>query len=412
MSGSPNDVCFAILTAGALKLYRSFSKTTFALLLPAIVCLTWLSLSLALAGAPEVKASAAILVDAETGQVLWSRNADARRPMASTTKIMTALLALEHGQLEKVVTVPAGVDQIPESSFHLIPGEKMTLRDLLLATVVRSANDAAVVVGREVAGSDAAFVEMMNRRAAELGMRDTAFKNPNGLHDKGHYSTARDLAILARAAICLPLFNEMCATRSIVIERAASKDELVQNKARFLRDYAFADGIKSGYTRQAGACYVGSATRDGWRLVSVVMNSPNTSAETQALMEYGFKGFERVTLARAGDEGTTVGLKDGNPSRLPLLLDSDLTCCVPRGSGPARTKVEIGYIPVPLNRGDKVGEMVALVGDRPVARVGLIAAADVSERGARSRAFLAAMALFPFGYVALRRSQYGDANNG
>jgi len=129
-------------------------------------------------------------------------------------------------------------------------------------------------------------------------------------------------------------------------------------------------------------------------------------------MEYGFKGFERVTLARAGEEGTTVGLKDGNPSRLPLLLDADLTCCVPRGSGPARTKVEIGYIPVPLNGGDKVGEMVALVGDRPVARVGLVASSDVAERGSRSRAFLAAMALFPFGYVALRRSQYGDAHHG
>lgn len=367
-------------------------------------------LSLLIAGAPVaaeqpvVEGAAAILVDADSGQVLWSRNAHARKPMASTTKVMTTLLALELGNLDDVVTIPKGVDKIQESSFHLIPGEKMTLRDLLYATMVRSANDAAVVVGRHIAGSDAGFIRLMNQRARQLGMKDTAFKNPNGLHASGHYSSVHDLAVLAREAASIPMFNALCSTRSHFVKREKSKDELLVSKVKFLKDYEGADGMKTGYTRQAGRCFIGSATRGGWRLISVVLKSPDPGKDTVTLMDHGFSQFERVTLASAGEEFSTVKVPGGSPRDLPLVLENDLVACVLKGQEPEQPLVEIGYVQIPINRGDKIGEVVARVQGKPVARATLVAATDVVETRGRSSALLIfGMAVVPAAYVAVRR---------
>ncbi|BCW98330.1 MAG: serine-type D-Ala-D-Ala carboxypeptidase [Armatimonadota bacterium] len=359
------------------------------------------------AGGPAVSASSAIIVDARSGQVLWSKNAAVRRPMASTTKVMTALLALELGNLDDVVTVPEGVEQIPEMSFHLIPGEKLTLRQLLYAVMVRSANDAAVVVARHIGGTEEHFVELMNLRARQLGLRDTQFRNPNGLHAEGHFSTAADLARLAREAIATPGFNEFCSTRSIVIERPMSQDRLLRNTARFLRDYPGADGIKTGYTRQAGRCFIGSATINGWRVITVVLNSVDAGADTRALMDYAFARFAPRTLAKAGDIHSRVRVAGGDPEELPLAVNSDLVVCVPRTGGVVRKLVELRRLEPPLNRGDRVGDLVVEVDGRPVQRVALVAADDVQPRRLRNPLFLAVLGSFPAGYVCLRRSRNG-----
>lgn len=369
------------------------------------VCLTAGAVSAA--DGPAVSASSAIVVDARSGQVLWSKNAAVRRPMASTTKVMTALLALELGNLDDVVTVPAGVQQIPEMSFHLIPGEKLTLRQLLYAVMVRSANDAAVVVARHIGGTEEHFVELMNLRARQLGLQDTQFRNPNGLHAEGHYSTAADLARLAREAIATPGFNEFCSTRSIVIERPMSQDRLLRNTARFLRDYPGADGIKTGYTRQAGRCFIGSATVNGWRVITVVLNSVDAGADTRALMDYAFARFAPRTLAKAGDIHSRVRVAGGDPEELPLAVDSDLVVCVPRSGGAVKKLVELRKLEPPLNRGDRVGDLVVEVDGRPVQRVALVAADDVQPRRSRNLLFLAVLSSFPAGYVYLRRSRNG-----
>jgi len=358
-------------------------------------------------GGPAVSASSAIAVDARGGQVLWSKNASVRRPMASTTKIMTALLALELGDPDEVITVPKGVERIPEMSFHLIPGEKLTLRDLLYAMMVRSANDAAAVVARHIGGTEERFVELMNLRAKELGLRDTHFRNPSGLHAEGHYSTAADLARLAREAIATPGFNELCSIRSIVIERTASRDRLLRNTARFLREYPGADGIKTGYTRQAGRCFVGSATVDGWRVITVVLNSADAGADTRAIMDYAFARFAPRTLAKAGDIHSRVRVAGGEPEELPLALESDVVVCVPRGGGKLRKLVELRGLEPPVNRGDRVGDLIVEVDGRPVQRIALVAARDVAPRRSRNPLFLAVLGSFPAGYVFVRRSRNG-----
>ncbi len=359
------------------------------------------------AAGPVVAASSAIIVDARSGQVLWSKNAAVRRPMASTTKVMTALLALELGDLDDVVTVPSGVERIPEMSFHLIPGEQLTLRQLLYAVMLRSANDAAVVVARHVGGSEEGFVDLMNRRARQLGLKGTQFRNPNGLHAEGHYSTAADLARLAREAVATPGFDEFCSTRSIVIERAMSQDRLLRNTARFLRDYPGADGIKTGYTRQAGRCFIGSATVDGWRLISVVLNSPDAGADTRALMDYAFSHFAPSTMAKAGDIHRRVRVAGGDPEELPVAVESDVVVCVPKKGGAVRKLTELRNLELPVRRGDRVGDLVVEVDGKPVQRVALVAAADVRERRVRSPFFLAALSSLPAGYVFMRRSREG-----
>ncbi|MCC6483284.1 MAG: D-alanyl-D-alanine carboxypeptidase [Armatimonadetes bacterium] len=353
---------------------------------------------------PAVKAASAILVDAVTGQVIFAKNEHTRRPNASTTKVMTVLLALEHGKLDDQVAAPGVVKDIPESSFHLLPGEKLSLLDLLYAACVRSANDAAWAIAEHVGGTVPKFVEMMNARAREIGMKDTQFKNPNGLNAPGHYSSAYDLALLTREAIKTPLFNELVNTRSITIDRSSSQDKLLRARSKFLLHYPGADGIKSGYTRQAGHCYIGAATENGWRLISVVLKSSSAGEDTKALMSYGFKHFERLQLAKAGARYTEVEVPNAHPEKLPLILQDDLSVVAPKGrSKSVKTRLDIAYVRPPINKGDVVGYAVASGGSSEV-RVPLLAAEDAREARNNLLGFLAVGACLPLGYAGIRRA--------
>lgn len=353
---------------------------------------------------PRILAASAILVDADTGQVIYAKNEHVRRPNASTTKVMTVLLALEHGNLDETVSAPKEVTRIPESSFHLVPGEKLPLIDLLYAACVRSANDAAWAIAAKLGPGVPKFVNTMNARAKELGMKDTHFKNPNGLNAAGHYSSAYDLALLTREALKLPLFNQLVNTRAITIARTSSQDKLLKARSRFLLHYPGADGVKSGYTRQAGYCYIGSATINGWRLISVVLKSSNAGEDTRALMSYGFDHFERVTLARAGAHYGDIELQDARPSRLPLILKTDLAVVVPKGrAGDLKPRLDIGYVNVPLNKGDVVGRVV-VSGSTGQAQAELIAGEDARVAGRGLAGFLAIGACIPFGYAGVKRA--------
>lgn len=328
---------------------------------------------------PAIKGQSAVLLDAETGQTLWSLNANVRRPMASTTKVMTVVLALERGNLDDVVTAPKGIDQIPASSLHIKPGEKLTLRELVYAAIIRSANDASALIGTHIAGSTPEFVKMMNERAADLGVKDTQFKNANGLNAQGHYSTAHDLAILTRHALTVPLFNEICATKVMTLESRKTGDRLLKSRARFLMHYPGADGVKSGYTRQAGYCYIGSATSGGWRLVSVVLKSSNAGADTKAMMDHGFGQFERRVVAKAGTRQAEVEVPGGRPRRVGLILRDDLHVCVKKGAKPEPPEVAAGELEPPIAKGAEVGRLVAKAGGRPFGQASLVAEEEVKK---------------------------------
>ena len=235
----------------------------------------------AVAEAVEVSATACVLMDADSGRVLYEKNGRQRMLIASTTKLMTALVALEQGTLTDVVTVTAS-HMAEGSSMYLRAGEKLTLEELLYGLLLCSGNDAALAL-TACAGGPEPFVALMNEKAAALGMTRTSFANPNGLDAEGHYSTARDMAVLAAAAMEEPTFRRICSSRSVTIGQRT-----MENHNRLLRQVEGCIGLKTGYTKAAGRTLVSCAERCGCRLIAVTLRDSNDWADHAALYEYGF----------------------------------------------------------------------------------------------------------------------------
>ncbi|MFW6157053.1 MAG: D-alanyl-D-alanine carboxypeptidase family protein, partial [Armatimonadota bacterium] len=221
--------------------------------------------------APELDCSAAVVIDPETRQFIYEHNADERLFPASLTKMMTALLVAEAGDLHRTVTISQRAATVGESSMNLTAGEELKVEHILMGALLPSANDAAVACAEAVSGSLEEFVELMNERARQLGMTNTRFANPHGLHDENHYSTARDMAILALHVMGrAELRPIVCRQEAIVPWPGKPHDRKLLNRNRLLEQWPDADGVKTGYTRQAGDCLAASAYVDGWRLISVV----------------------------------------------------------------------------------------------------------------------------------------------
>ena len=238
---------------------------------------------------PLVRGRAAILVDAGSGRVLWARRAHARLPIASTTKIMTGLLALERLEPRELVTVPHGILRIPLVREGLRPGERVQARKLLIGLLVFSGNDDAATLADAVAGSRGAFVRLMNRRAHELGLRDTHFSNPSGVIDRGNRSSAADLAALARYAMRDAEFRRIVRTKIAHVRwHAPTFEKVYVNKNPLLFSYRGADGVKTGWTTVARHCIVASARRGRVRLVAVVLGSNDAAGAARRLLDFGF----------------------------------------------------------------------------------------------------------------------------
>jgi D-alanyl-D-alanine carboxypeptidase (penicillin-binding protein 5/6) len=266
----------------------------------------------------DIRGEAAILIDADTGSVLFEKNANEKLYPASTTKIMTCLLALEYGHLDDVVTVPKSITKLPKDSslVPLKPGEKMTLRDLLYGLMICSGNDAAVSIAVKVAGSVDKFVAMMNQRAQQLGCTNTSFKNPHGYQNKAHYTTARDLALIAREALKNEAFRQIVSATSYTVPKTnksrkrklVTTDLMLADSSPFY--YPYEIGVKTGHHSKSGQCFVGAAVKDGVTLISVTLKSSKSGMwnDTRRLMEYGFAQYAAAspdalaTAAPASDE--------------------------------------------------------------------------------------------------------------
>lgn len=247
--------------------------------------------------APNISAGQAILIDGKTGKVLYEKNPDARAYPASTTKIMTALLVLEtlekyDSPLDQKVTVPDEAVGVEGSSLYLKKGEEIYLEDLLYGMMLHSGNDAAVALSIIGAGNEDAFVKRMNERAVELHCKNTNFLNPNGLYDDNHYTTARDMSIIAREAMSHKEFRTIVGTRSWDADRKNNTFEHFYNKNKTVRQFKGGNGIKIGFTKASGRTLVASSERGGKELICVVMRAPNWFNDAYTLMEYGFKRLE------------------------------------------------------------------------------------------------------------------------
>jgi D-alanyl-D-alanine carboxypeptidase len=271
-------------------------------------------------GPPRVKARAAVLADESTGQVLFERNATAARAMASTTKVMTALLTLERLDERRVVVIGAGPPRVGEESLRLHKGERLTVRQLLLGLLVKSANDAGVALAEAVDGSEAAFVRRMNRKAAALRLAATHYVTPYGLDRPGHQTSARDLGRLWEAAMRRADFRTLVATRAARIPGGPLSLRRFVTTNQLLGSYRWTVGGKTGFTNRAGRCLVASASRGGRRLVAVALGSPDAFADVQAMFEYGFSRFVRARLAQRGQP---VSLAPGRPAELQAGADVD-----------------------------------------------------------------------------------------
>ena len=239
--------------------------------------------------APNVKAPAAIVMDAGTGRVLWAKREHMRRPIASTTKIMTALVAMEHLRPNEIVRVTRKASRVPYGE-GLKAGERVPAWKLYYGLLLASANDTAVALAEAAGGTRERFLKLMNEKARALGLRHTHYRSASGLIDEGNYSTVRDLAMLTRHALRVPRFREIVATK---LKRVWWKPpvwaKLYENHNKLLWRYAGADGVKTGWTRAAGPCLVASATRNGIQLITVVLDSPDHYRDTIHLLDYGFR---------------------------------------------------------------------------------------------------------------------------
>jgi len=300
-----------------------------------LVCFSLFFCFSATASALTVDAASCILIDAATGRVLFENNAHQALPPASTTKMLTALLALESGMdLSEQITLPEDFVNVGESGINLKAGETLSMEDLLYALMLRSANDAAQAIAISVSGSEEAFMEKMNARTAQLGLTDSHWQNPHGLDEQNHLASAYDLAIIAREALTIPFFNELIATDRWSLPWAANDfNRILYNHNQFLTLYDGADGVKTGYTALAGNCLVGSATRDGMRLIGVVMNCPDQThyAQMTLLMDYGFANYEPLVLGNKGDVLGKVKVVKGDLSEVDAVLGDDIVIAVAKG---------------------------------------------------------------------------------
>lgn len=306
---------------------------------------------------PRVDAASAALSDLDSGRVLWARSGAARRPIASITKIMTALLVLESVRpRERVAASPLAASQTG-AELGLRTGEEVPVRDLLLALMLQSANDAAVALAEHVAGSVEGFVDRMNQRAEELGLRDTQFSSPNGLDDSG-YSTARDLAMLTTAAYRRSRFAAVVATKFHQIPAPAGPPREIQNRNALLWLYPGGMGVKTGYTAAAGFCLVATAERDGLRLAAVLLGSPEqVFADAAEVLNHGFATYERRTVIAEGqavDPITVEGLE------IPVVAGGSVDILVRRGA-----EVDLAVEPqaglrLPIAAGQVVGRVTAV----------------------------------------------------
>ncbi len=329
---------------------------------------------------PDVALASGVLVT-EDGRVLWSRRPEDRRAIASITKIMTAVVALEHGDPDDPVTIPRSSAAIGESTAFLRPGERLPLSELVEALLIKSGNDAAVAIAEHVTGSEEGFVKLMNAKAEELGLSRTRFRNSHGLDQANHYSTAADISTLVRYAMTKPEIRRAVARKTATIGEGR-RTERIENTNLMLGNYPGMNGVKTGWTNRAGYSLVGSAERGGLELQAVVLGTGSEIArfrDARELLDFGFAHYRWQRLA---SKGTVIGeapVADYLDMRVPAAVSADTSVAVFDLAGPITRTVSVAQVEAPVRAGDRVGVATFTQAGETIATIPLIAEHDVDR---------------------------------
>ena len=365
-------------------------KTTF-LIITGIILPILSSASSLVPPPPQINATSYILLDAQTNKVIVEYEADERNPPASLTKIMTTYLVeqmIQRGVVERSEQVPVSIKawKAEGSKMFIREGTEVDLMDLLRGVVIQSGNDASIALAEFVAGDEASFAQMMNDQAEKLGMLNSNFLNSTGLPDEGHYSSARDMALLTKDMIKrFPEHYQLYSERSFKFNNIEQP-----NRNRLLRYDRSVDGVKTGYTKAAGYCLVASAERNGMRLISVVMGTENDDSrvrESQKLLTYGFRNFETSTIYEESEIVKSAPLFYGVEEVISLGVSENVSVTIPRGSYEkleAQIKVP-KIIEAPVRKGDVLGELLLMMDEEAIYKTSVISLENYEQAGLFSR---------------------------
>ena len=333
---------------------------------------------------PNITAKCGIGVDSATGRILFEKNAYSKMEMASTTKIMTGIIAIESGNLDDIVEISNKAVRVSGSEIGLKKGEKWILRSLLYGLLLSSGNDAAIAIAEYIAGSVDKFIEMMNNKAAEIGALNTCFKSPHGLDIAGHYSTAYDLSVITRYAFNNPIFNEIvCSKQSTV--KAPTGNISMYNTNEMLTRYKGADGVKTGYTGKAGRCLVTSATRDNMRIVSVVLGCSsrnNRAADSSKILNYCFANYNLYTLINKNEPIGEMYVAKGTDKYCAVKI-ADTIKYVLTEDEVDRLEIKYGLpdkLEAPIKAGQKIGEILFCLEDIVIGKTHIVTDKSIKRK--------------------------------
>lgn len=326
---------------------------------------------------PEILGEAGMLIDVKTGYILFEKNPHKKLFPASITKVLTAIISLENAKLDDIVAIGNNPPLVDGTRIYLEKGEQLTLKQLLYALMLQSANDAAVAIAEHISGSVPDFARLMNKKAMELGCLDSNFTNPHGLTDENHYTSAYDMALIAQYALKNPVFAEIIHTKSYTIPNMNDKNgRSLINANKLLRMYKGADGVKTGYTTAAGQTIIASATQNNRQLLAVVLKTQGTAVwdDPIKLLNFGFDNFNFKNIIEPKKVITTIKVRYGKS--IPLIAESGFDWVIPKEEDTSDIREEIILNPnitAPVKKGERLGKIIYSSGDKYIGEVGLLA---------------------------------------
>lgn len=339
----------------------------------------------------KIKSKGSVLIEKDSKRILYDKNAEVPLPMASTTKIMTCIVALENGDLDEVVTASSRAVKAPKVKLDLQLGEKQTLGDLLYSLMLESHNDTAVAIAEHIGGSVENFCVMMTEKAKEIGANHSNFQTPNGLDSPEHYASPYDLAVVAAYALENPKFVEIVNTTNINIptkELKGSRTHGLQNKNRFMYIYKGAEGVKTGFTSKAGHCFVGAANRDDMELVAVALGAgwgnkgkDQKYKDVITLMDYGFNNYKKYQVLEKTDNFTTIDVEKGKADKVNLGTSEGVMLPLTKDEKENihLQKVLVPSIKAPVCKGDIIGRVDVVCNNKVVKSVNLVATDTIEK---------------------------------